>query len=472
MAATSASDSPVDLTIVGSGPGGYVAAIRASQLGLNTVLIEKDPKPGGTCLHRGCIPTKALLHSADVLRMVKESEQFGVVVEKVALDGEKVHKQKDEVVSRLAQGVRGLLKKHKVRLVNGLGRIVGPGQVIASTKKGDEEIRTRNILIATGSVPAELPIAPFDGERIVSSDHILKMKSVPESIVILGAGAVGIEFASIYNHFGSEVTIVELLPRLLPIEDPEVSEVLEKSFSGRGIRCLTEAKLDLATVDSKTRKVRSAVQTADGMQELLTDVLLVAVGRRAYTDGLGLENVGIELDRGHVPVNEWLETSCPGVYAIGDVIATPQLAHVASAEGILAVEKMAGRERPPINYRANPSCTYCFPEVASVGLTEPAAREQGYDVRIGKFPFLALGKAQILGDTEGFVKIVADGRYDEVLGVHIIGPHATDLIAEAGAAIQLESTVEELGRTIHPHPTLSESMLEAAHSVYGHGIHF
>ncbi|MBI4583573.1 MAG: dihydrolipoyl dehydrogenase [Planctomycetes bacterium] len=464
---------PVDLVVIGSGPGGYVAAIRAAQLGMSVVLVEKDPKPGGCCLHRGCIPTKALLHTAELLQHFKESARHGLRVDNVQLDILEVHNQKDAVVQKLARGIEGLLKKNRILFKTGVGKIAGPGTVAVQEANGKSEpIAARNILIATGSVPASLPAAPFDGRNILSSDHILELKKVPASIAIIGAGAVGVEFASIYSSFGSKVHLIELLPQILPLEDPDIAQALTRSFRARGIEVLTQARLESARVDDKSGSVRSRVQkSAGGAEEIQTEILLVAAGRKPVTEGLGLEAAGIRLEKGFIPVNSWCETAKPGIYAIGDVIDTPQLAHVASAEGILAVERMAGRDRQPLDYRLTPSCTYCYPEVASVGWTEPVARKQGHDVRVGKFPFAALGKASILGETEGFVKIVADGKYDEILGVHMIGPRATDLIAEACAAMQLEATVEELSRTIHPHPTLSESLMEAAHAVYGHGIH-
>lgn len=467
------SSGPLDLVIIGGGPGGYVAAIRASQLGLKTALVEKDPLgSGGTCLWRGCIPTKSLLQSAETYDLFRRGQDFGVRAESVALDMAGVHRKKDQVVQQLGRGVDGLLKKRKVLVRPGTGRILGRGRVEVRRPDGAAELlETRNTIIATGSVPAQIPIAPFDQKRILSSDHLLELKEVPRSLIIVGAGAVGVEFASIYASFGSRVTIVEMMPRLLPLEDDDCSKALASAFQARGIRVLTETRLSEAKVDQRAGEVRVKVESAGKVEELRGERLLVAVGRRAYVEGLGLEQVGITMEKKTIPVNEWMQTQKEGFYAIGDVVASPQLAHVASAEGILAVERIAGRERPPIDYRLTPSCTYCHPEVASVGLTERAATEQGYNVTTGLFRFSHLGRALILGETEGFVKVVADKRYDEVLGVHIIGPRATDLIGEACAAMKMEATVEEIARTIHPHPTLTEGYFEASNAVYGQAIH-
>ena len=467
-----ASDSKsFDLIVIGSGPGGYVAAIRASQLGLRTAVVEKDDKLGGTCLHRGCIPTKALLHTAAMLDDIKGADKIGIEVPRPLLDMEKTHAYKDGVVDGNAKGVEFLFKKNKITWLMGFGELAAPNRVRVTSLDGVEEYEAKNVLIATGSVPREIPIAPSDAERIINSDHALKLAKVPESLVVLGAGAVGTEFASIYRSFGSKVTLVEMLPRLLPIEDEEVSAELAKAYRKRGIDALVDTKLE--SVETTDEGVRLKLSSGGNEATLDAEKLLVAVGRAPVTGKIGLEEVGVKTERGYIEVDEWMQTSIPGVYAIGDVVSTPWLAHVASAEGIAAVEHMAGHEGArPVNYRLVPSCTYCVPEVASVGLTEAKAREEGYDVAVGKFPFTALGKAKILRHTEGFVKVVRETKYDEVLGVHIIGAHATDLIAEACVALQIESTTEELFRTMHAHPTLSEAVMEAAHAAYGHAIHF
>ena len=459
-----------DLIVIGSGPGGYVAGIRAAQLGLSVAVVERDPKFGGTCLHRGCIPTKALLHTAELLGDIRSAGKFGIDVGDAAVDLDGAHAYKDKVVDKNAKGIEFLFKKNKVEGLHGTGRIVGPNEVEVEGPDGKSVHRAHNILVATGSVPRDIPPAPVDGERVLNSDHILKIPQVPESLIVLGAGAVGTEFASIFAAFGSTVTLVEMLPRVLPIEDEEVSAELQKVFRKRGIRVLTGVKLE--EVKSSDGGVQAHL-VGDGLDEWAeASKLLVAVGRAPVTGDLGLESIGLELDKGYVPVNGYMQTEVPSVYAIGDVVRTPWLAHVASAEGILAVEHMAGEEARPLNYDLVPSVTYCEPEVGSVGLTEAAAREAGHDVAVGKFPMSALGKASILGKTDGFVKVVRETRYDQLLGVHIIGAHATDLIAEACVALQLESTTEELFRTIHAHPTLSESVAEAAHAAVGHAIHF
>jgi dihydrolipoamide dehydrogenase len=459
-----------DLVVIGSGPGGYVAAIRAAQLGLRVTVVEKDDRYGGTCLLRGCIPTKALLHTADLLDQVREAARFGVEAGEPSVDILKAQEYKRWVVDKNAKGVQYLFKKNGVEGMRGFGRVVGPTTVEVTGDDGARRLDTRHILIATGSVPRDLPFARPDGERILSSDHLLELERIPASLVVLGAGAVGCEFASIYASFGSEVTLVEMLPRLLPIEDEEVSKELARAFRKRDIRSLTSTRM--SAVETTEKGVRLTLETEGREPETHeAELLLVAVGRAPVTESIGLEAVGIELDRGYVPVNRTMQTAVPSIYAIGDVVKTPWLAHVAMAEGVLAVEHMAGETVRPIDYDHVPSCTYCDPEVGSVGLTEREAVERGYEVVTGKFPFSALGKASILGRTAGFVKVVRETRYDELLGVHIIGAHATDLIAEACVALQLESTNEELLRTMHAHPTLSEAVAEAAHAATGHTIH-
>ena len=463
-----------DVVVIGSGPGGYVAAIRAGQLGLKTALVERDPFLGGTCLHRGCIPTKALLENAARYQDLLHAGDFGLRVGgEIAVDGDRVQERKRGVVQQLAGGVKGLLRKQKVEVVTGWGRIDGPRRVVVdevgASGAAPRTLDTRHIVIATGSVPRGVGAAPFDGERILSSDHVLELASIPASMAIIGAGAVGVEFASIYDNFGTKVTLVEALPRLLPIEDEEVSGELGKAFAKRGIDVRTGTKL--ARAESSPGGVRVSLDGEKG-GEIEVEKLLVAIGRSPVSDGIGLETVNVVVDRGYVQVDELCETAEPGVYAIGDVIPTPWLAHVASMEGVMVMERIAGKDVRPVPYGETPNCTYCDPEVASVGLTEARAREAGHQVRVGKFPFVASGRAKIAGHTGGFVKIVAEAEYDEVLGVHIVGYKATELIAEAGAVLRLEGTVEELIRTIHAHPTLAESVHEAAHAVHGHAIHF
>jgi dihydrolipoamide dehydrogenase len=461
-----------DVTVIGSGPGGYVAAIRAAQLGLKTAIVEKDKRLGGTCTLRGCIPTKQLLQSAHIYEQMQHAADFGVQATGIQLAFADVQKRKERVVTKNSKGIEFLMKKNKITVFKGTGKLALPGKVEVAGEDGQTQtINTRNIVIATGSVVRPIPGFETDGERVVNSDHILELKDVPKSLIVMGSGAVGVEFASVYARFGTDVTIVELLPRLVPLEDEEVSKDLERAFRKRGIKSQTGTRLE--KMEKTDAGVRVTGKDASGKEvQLEAEMLLVAVGRMPYLQGLGIEGTQIRVERGSVQVDEYLRTGEPNVYAIGDVIPTPWLAHLASKEGILAVEQIAGQEVRPINLRLVPSCTYCDPEIGSVGLTEAKAREQGYDVKVGKFPFSASGKARILGEEEGFVKIVSESKYDEILGVHIIGPHATEIIAEACVAMQLESTAEELGRTIHAHPTVSESVMEAAEDVHKLAIHF
>lgn len=463
-------DAKFDLTVIGSGPGGYVAAIRAAQLGLTTGVVEMAPRLGGTCLIWGCIPTKALLHAAETLETTRHAGKFGIKVAPGELDIPALHRYKDKVVTSNAKGVEYLFRKGGITVVPGRGRLAGAGRIeVALTGGGQQTIETKFTIVATGSVIRSLPGVAFDGKQIINSDHALGLTRIPASMVVLGAGAVGVEFASIYASFGSKVTIVELLPRLIPIEDAALGAELEKAFKRRGIAVHTGTTVE--KVVSGKDKV-SITASKDGKPvELEAEVLLVAVGRRPLTEDLGLEALGVKLDRGFVEVDAMMRSAAPGVYAIGDVLKTQALAHVASHEGIVAVEDMAGLHPHPVDYDKIPSCTYCDPEVASVGLTEEEARKRGHDVVVGQFPFSALGRAKILEDTRGFVKIVAEKAYDEVLGVHIIGPHATELISEAVAALNLEATAASLFQAVHAHPTLAEAMGEAALAVHGRPIH-
>jgi dihydrolipoamide dehydrogenase len=457
-----------DLTIIGSGPGGYVAAIRAAQLGLKTALVERSGALGGTCLHVGCVPTKALLYSAEVLETARAAARYGVKTGDVKLDLAGAHKHKADVVRRLARGVESLMKKNGVTVVHGHGKLKRGGHVEVSRPGGGpaQSLQTKNVILATGATPKMLPGLKVDGARILTSTEAF----VPKSFIVLGAGAVGAEFASIYRSFGSSVTLVEMLPRVLPMEDEDLSSELQKAFKKRGIEVRVSTRVEDVKVGE--RGVELQIRNGRGQKEALrADVLLVAVGREPVTEGIGLEGTRVELLDGAVKVDGSMRTGEPGVYAIGDLLPTPQLAHVASHEGIVAVEAIAGRDPRPIDYTRVPSCTYSDPEVASIGLTEKAAREGGHKVKVGRFPFAAVGKASILGTTEGFVKLVGDERYDELLGIHVVGPKATELIAEAGIALRLESTVEELFHSIHAHPTLSEAMAEAALNLHARGIH-
>ena len=463
-----------DVVVIGAGPGGYVAAIRAGQLGLKTAIIEKDPKPGGTCLHRGCIPTKALLETAHVLDVAREGDYFGVKIAEPELDLPAAMKFKGKVVEKNTKGVEFLLKKNKIERIHGMGRLDGPTQVRVVTADGDEKVvDAKNIVLATGSVPAKPGFLDFSDDRIITSDEILSVESLPKHITILGAGAVGTEFASIFKSFGCDVMLVEMMDRLLPVEDHDCSAELLRAYKKRKIECRVSTKLEKADTSGKRLKLLLASESGE-TETVETDILLCAVGRRPVTDGLGLEKVGIQPDRaGFVAVNPDQSTTRSNIYAIGDIVgATPLLAHVASAEGICAVENIAGKSPPPIRADRIPGATYCHPEVASVGLTENAAREAGHAVKVSKFPLSALGKSGILGKTvPGFFKIVADEKYGEILGVHIVGPHATDLICEGCAVLGLEGTAADLGHIVHPHPTLGEGMMEAAHGLLGGAIH-
>ncbi len=463
-----------DVTIIGSGPGGYVAAVRGAQMGLKVALVEKEEteRLGGTCGLRGCIPTKALLNAAHLYQKAGHFEDFGLSVKELSYDWPKVQKYKSDVVNKNAAGVTYLMKKNKVTVFNGFGKILKPGKVEVDLNDGKKEtIDTKNIIIATGSVVRPIKGFETDGKQVVNSDHILELENVPKSLVVIGSGAVGVEFASVYARFGTDTTVVELLDRIVPIEDADVSKQLERSFKKQGIKVMTGVKLDTMKKSKNSVKV-SGKDSKDKTVELEAEMILVAIGRMPYLENLGLENTKVVVnERGTVKVNEFCETDEPGIYAIGDVIDTAWLAHLASKEGILVVEKLAGKKVEPIKQNLVPNCTYCDPEVASVGLTEEKAKEAGYDVKVGKFPFSASGKARILGETDGFIKIVAESKYDEVLGVHLIGPHATELLAEAVAAMALETTADELGRIIHAHPTVSEAMMEAAEGVHGLTIH-
>jgi dihydrolipoamide dehydrogenase len=472
-----ATENPYDVVVIGSGTGGYVAAIRAAQLGLRTAVVERAPALGGTCLNWGCIPTKALLEHAHALKIAQEWKDWGLTIGEAAigLDMNQVQARKDKIVKGLTGGVELLFRKNKIDWIRGSGRLAGNGKVEITEGQAKVVSATREIIVATGSQPRSVPGIDIDRKRIITSDEAIGLKEIPKSIVILGSGAVGVEFASIFRRFGSEVTVVELLPRLVPVEDEAVSAELEKSFKRQGIKVLTGT--NVAGARATGGGVELDANSPDGTAlKLDAELLLVATGRGPVTSGLGAEEAGLRLERGHVHVNTRFETGVPGISAIGDVITFdapghPQLAHLSSAEGVALAERIAGREFRPINYDQVPACTYCDPEIGSVGLTEREARERGYDVRIGTFKFGILARARIANEVEGFVKIVADKKYDEILGVHMIGPRATELVAEATLALKLECTVEELIRTIHAHPTMSEAVGEAAHAAHGAAIH-
>src|SRR6476469_427639 len=465
-----------DVVVIGSGTGGYVAAIRAAQLGLATAVVERAPTLGGTCLNWGCIPTKALLEHAHALKIAQNWKEWGLTIGEaaVALDMTQVHARKDKIVKGLTGGVELLFRKNKIDWIKGSGRLAGKGSVEITDGEQQSLTVKKEIIVATGSQPRSVPGIEIDRKRIITSDEAIGMKTIPKSIVILGSGAVGVEFGSIFRRFGSEVTIIELLPRIVPVEDEAVSTELERSFRKQGIKVLTGTKVTSAK--SGANGVDIEAQLADGKSgKIGAEYLLVATGRGPVTSGLGAEDLGLAMDRGYIKVDAGYRTSVPGISAVGDVITFdqpghPQLAHLSSAEGIALAERIAGQDVRPINYDHVPGCTYCDPEIGSVGLTEAEAKQRGFDVRIGSVPFGVLARAKIAGETEGFVKIVADKRYDEVLGVHMIGPRSTELVAEAVLALRLECTVEELIRTIHAHPTMAEAVGEAAHATHGAAI--
>ena len=465
-----------DLAIIGSGPGGYVCAIRAGQNGLKTVVVEKDPRVGGTCTLRGCIPTKAVLHSADVYDEAKHGTSVGVNASGVELDMDGVRKFSEDVANKSSKGIEFLFRKNKVERVHGHGRLAGPGKVSVTGADGKEQIiEAKHVLVATGSAPRLIPGLTL-GPRVMTSDELLANTVVPKRLIVLGAGAVGVEFASAYRRFGSEVTVVEMLPRLLPIEDDDISTEFEKAFRKRGIKSLTNAKLE--KVDVGANGLKATVTTSKGTEILEADLFLCAVGRRPVSENVGLEKfAAIKMERGFVLVDpSTLLTGESWVSAIGDVVAIPgrphpQLAHLAFVEGEFVADKLAGKKPHPVNYDLVPGATYSEPEVASIGLTERGAKERGYKVKVGTFPFSANGKARILNLAEGMVKVVAEEKYDEVLGVHIVGPRATELISDACSLLRLETTSEEMLHVMRPHPTLSETLTEAALGVRGKPLH-
>ena len=463
-----------DVAIIGSGPAGYTAAIRAGQYGLKTALLEKDGFLGGTCLHVGCIPTKALLFNAELWDHLKEAKEFGIEgVDARKLNWAAIQERKSKIVAKHAKGLEFLMKKNKVETIKGYGKLTGPAQngiftVEVANEDKTHQLKAKNVLLATGSEARLLPGLEAD-DRVLTNIEILSLKELPKSLVIVGAGAVGVEFASIYRSFGCEVTIVEMLPRLVPVEDEEVSKELARVYRKRGINFHTSAKVE--KID-KTKSGIAVTISVDGKQQKIeAEKILIAVGRKPRTENVGLEKTKIKPERGFIQVDSWMHTSEPGIYAVGDIVlGTPQLAHVGAMEALVAVAKIAGKPCKPINPEHIPGATYCHPEIGSVGLTETKAREDGYNVKVGKFPFTANSRASIVGQHEGFIKIVSDADYGEILGVHIIGPQATELIAEAVAAMELEATVEDLMWTIHAHPTLAEAMLDASNSVYGMAI--
>ena len=452
------------VAIIGGGPGGYVAAIRAAQLGLQPLLFEKSPSLGGTCLHRGCIPTKALVETANRFQEAGAAAEFGLTLGEIGVDWEKVQSRKANIVKRLSMGLDGLMKSNQVTVVHGEASLRDAHTVVC----GEETYEVENIVLAAGSEVSVPKVFPVDGERVITSDHMLNCTSIPASLIVVGAGAVGMEFASLFARLGSQVTVVEAMERILPLEDADVSAEVKRLARKINLKIYTGAAISEVVVGDDGVAVKG-----EGLpDDLKAEKLLVAVGRRSNTAALNLEAVGVKLERGKVCVDANMRSSVPNIYAIGDLVPTPQLAHVASAEGIVAVEHIAGLNPEPINYAAYPGATYCWPEVASVGLSENAAQEAGRQVMVGKFPFAALGKANIIGASDGFVKVVAAAEDHRVLGVHMVGPHVTDMIAEAVVAVQNGLTLEQVTASIHPHPTLSESVMEAAHGALGQPISF
>ncbi|WP_227395198.1 dihydrolipoyl dehydrogenase [Jeotgalibacillus aurantiacus] len=467
-----------DLVILGGGTGGYVAAIRASQLGLKTAIVEKG-KLGGTCLHRGCIPSKALLRSAEVFATAKNAADFGVDIKEAVLNFTKVQERKQAIVDQLHKGVQHLMKQGKIDVFDGFGRILGPsifspmpGTISVEMTDGTENemLIPKNVIVATGSRPRSLPGLDIDGTHILSSDETLELEELPASMIIVGGGVIGIEWASMMADFGVDVTVLEYADRIIPTEDTDVSKEMEKLLKKKGITIVTGAKVDAASAE-KGDGVSISAEVKGETVTYSAEKILVSVGRSANTEGIGLENTDIQVENGFIKVNNKLQTKESHIYAIGDVIGGLQLAHVASHEGIHAVEHIAGLDVSPIDYSLVSKCIYSSPEAASVGLTEQQAKDEGYDVKIGKFPFKAIGKALVFGKSDGFVKIIADKASNDILGVHMIGPHVTDMISEAGLARVLDATPWEVGQTIHPHPTLSEAIGEAALAVDGKAIH-
>ena len=457
-----------DIIVIGSGPGGYVTAIRASQLGFKTAIVERESL-GGICLNWGCIPTKALLKSAQVFKYINHAEDFGLNKVEASFEFPNVVARSRGVANKMSKGIEFLMKKNKIDVIYGNAK-VQKGKKISVEKDGQTtEYSANHIIIATGARSRELPNLPQDGVKVIGYRQALTLPSQPKSMIVVGSGAIGVEFAYFYATMGTKVTVVEFMPNIVPVEDEEVSKHLEKSLKKAGIEVMTNASVE--SLDTSGEGVKANVKTTNGNVTLEADIVLSAVGIAANIENIGLEEVGIQTDRGRVLVNEWYQTSVPGYYAIGDIIPTQALAHVASAEGITCVEKIKGMHVEPIDYGNIPGCTYCLPEIASVGLTEKQAKEKGYEIKVGKFPFSASGKATANGDTDGFVKVIFDAKYGEWLGCHMVGVGVTEMIAEAVAARKLETTGHEILKTVHPHPTLSEAVMEAVAAAYGEVIH-
>ncbi|MEY4992460.1 MAG: hypothetical protein RI948_1342 [Bacteroidota bacterium] len=459
-----------DIIVVGSGPGGYVTAIRASQLGLKTAIVERESL-GGICLNWGCIPTKALLKSANVYEYLQHAADYGINVKESSADFGAMIKRSRDVASGMSNGIQFLMKKNKIDVLKGNGVLKAGKAVEVTDENGNKTTYTaaKGVIIATGARSRELPNLPQDGTKIIGYRQAMTLPTQPKKLVVVGSGAIGVEFAYFYNAIGTEVTIVEYLPNIVPVEDEDVSKQLEKSFKKSGINILTNASVE--SVDTSGSGCVVSIKTAKGEEKIECDVVLSAAGVVTNIENIGLEELGIVVDKGRILVNDYYQTNLPGYYAIGDVVPGPALAHVASAEGIICVEKIAGHHPEPLNYGNIPGCTYCSPEVASVGMTEKAAKEAGYEIKVGKFPFSASGKASAAGAKDGFVKLIFDAKYGELLGGHMIGANVTEMVAELVAVRKLETTGEELIKTVHPHPTMSEAIMEAAAAAYGEVIH-
>ncbi|SHJ77009.1 dihydrolipoamide dehydrogenase [Hymenobacter daecheongensis DSM 21074] len=458
-----------DLVVIGSGPGGYVAAIRASQLGLKVGVVERESL-GGICLNWGCIPTKALLKSAQVYEYLQHAQDYGLKAGDTGFDFTAVVQRSRGVADGMSKGINFLFKKNKIEPVLGTGKLLAPGKVEVTRADGTKEtVEAKHIILATGARSRELPNLPIDDQKIIGYRKAMTMEALPKRMVVVGSGAIGVEFAYFYRTMGTEVTIVEFLPRIVPVEDEEVSRQMEKSFKKIGINILTSA--EVTKVDTAGAGCTVTVKTAKGDQQIECDVVLSAVGVSTNLENLGLEELGIKVEKGRVLVDDFYQTNVPGIYAIGDIVPGPALAHVASAEGIICVEQITGHHPEPLNYQNIPGCTYAQPEIASVGLTEAEAKNQGYDVLVGKFPFSASGKASAAGAKDGFVKVIFDKKYGEWLGAHMIGANVTEMIAEVVVARKLETTGHEIIKSVHPHPTMSEAVMEAAAAAYGEVIH-
>lgn len=460
-----------DLAVLGSGPGGYVAAIRGAQLGLKAAIIEREPKLGGICLNWGCIPSKALLTNAKVFNHIKDASEWGISVGSLDFDIEHIINRSRTVSDDISKGVAYLMKKNDIEVIQGSGRLISESKLEVENDDGEKRlVEAEHIILATGARARSIPGVEIDRKRIITSREALVLKKVPESVVVIGAGAIGCEFGYFYNSFGSEVTLIEMMDHLLPLEDEDVSKELERSFKKQGIRFRLGSKV--ASAEAGDESVKVVVEDKDGKQEELeSEIVLCAVGVVGNTESIGLEEVGVEVKKNQIEVNEWYQTNVKGIYAIGDVIGPPWLAHVASHEGITCVEKIADKSPHAVDYSNIPACTYCQPQVASVGMTEAMASEEGYEVKVGKFPFRVLGKAKASRSTEGFVKLVFDAEYGELLGAHLIGEEATEMIAELVTAKAMEATYLELLKTVHAHPTLSEAVMEAAGVAYDEQIH-